>query len=424
MKLFRNVVIIYTVFMLAALLAIILLGNGMTLSAGNVASYDAQELTIYQQIWEQLNIGFQRSRREAVTYGCVIWGVMLLAGYLFLFFIYQLFIKPAREMESFAAEIAKGNLDIPLPMHRWNLFGSFTESFDLMREELKASRERERKAQQAKREMVAELSHDLKTPVATIQATCEVMDLKLTMKLEKAERELTALTAGDREGLADLESMAAQSASANADLTVRQREKLRQIEENIREIQENLEKVSFITNKAETIHQLVGNVFRATLDDMQEIKVEPKENDSRLIEGYFKSLKEYGNVILENHIPECLVYLDKLRMEQVIDNVVGNSYKYAGTDVHVSFEETESLPNKDGSKTAYLKITIRDEGPGVPEEDLPLIAQKFYRGSNSEEKQGYGLGLYLVNWYMEKQGGGMEYHNDNGFVVELLIRKV
>ena len=430
MKSFKKLVIFYTIFMLAVLAVIFLYGRGLTLSAENVASYDAQELKIYKQVWDQANLSFQKNRDEALAFGCAVWGVILLLGYLFLFLIYRLLIKPLKEMEDFAGEIAKGNLDVRLPMHRWNAFGSFTESFDLMREELKASKEREREAEKAKREMVAELSHDLKTPVATIKATCEVMDLKLTMKLEKEERELSAIlrksdvddarVEGDPTHL-DVPSNDEKSMNEDA---LAAKEKLRQIEENVREIQENLEKISYITNKADTIHQLVGNVFRVTLDDMQEIKVEPKEYDSRLIEGYFKSLKEYGNVILENHVPECLVYVDRLRMEQVIDNVVGNSYKYAGTDVHVSFEETESLPGKDGGRNKFIKITIRDEGPGVPEEELSLITQKFYRGKDAQEKQGYGLGLYLVKWYMEKQGGGMEYHNDHGFVVELLVKKV
>ena len=442
MKAFKKLVISYTFFMLAVLAAIFLYGRGLTLSAESVASYDAQELKIYKQVWEQANLSFQKNRDAALSFGCVLWGVILLLGYLFLFFIYRLLIKPLKEMESVAGEIAKGNLDAQLPMHKWNAYGSFTESFDLMREELKASKEREQEAEKAKREMVAELSHDLKTPVATIKATCEVMDLKLTMKLENAERELSALLKeididGVRgEGDLSLKDLSARDEELVKEDTPEKKEKLgkegmeetkgklRQIEENIREIQENLEKISYITNKADTIHQLVGNVFRATLDDMQEIKVEPKEYDSRLIEGYFKSLKEYGNVILENHVPECLVYVDRLRMEQVIDNVVGNSYKYAGTDVHVSFEETESLPGKDGSQNKFIKITICDEGPGVPEEELPLLTQKFYRGKDAREKQGYGLGLYLVKWYMEKQGGGMEYHNDHGFVVELLVKKV
>ena len=172
------------------------------------------------------------------------------------------------------------------------------------------------------------------------------------------------------------------------------------------------------------INELVGSVFRATLDDMQEIKIEPKENESVTIESYFEGLKEYGNIIMDNHIPECLVYMDKLRMEQVIDNIVGNSYKYAGTDIHVSFDETEMVLPGNGNKASFIKITIRDAGPGVSEDDLPLLTEKFHRGSNAADKQGYGLGLYLANHYMEKQGGGMEYYNDNGFVVELLVKKV
>jgi signal transduction histidine kinase len=105
-------------------------------------------------------------------------------------------------------------------------------------------------------------------------------------------------------------------------------------------------------------------------------------------------------------------------MEQVIDNVVGNSHKYAGTDIHVAFEEV-----KDAAGT-FIRIRISDSGPGVDEEDLPLITEKYYRGKLAEAKNGYGIGMYLVKSYMEKQSGGLEYYNDHGFVVELLVRKV
>ncbi|MCR5595884.1 MAG: ATP-binding protein, partial [Lachnospiraceae bacterium] len=63
-------------------------------------------------------------------------------------------------------------------------------------------------------------------------------------------------------------------------------------------------------------------------------------------------------------------------------------------------------------------------GPGVDEDDLPLLAQKYYRGANSEGQNGYGMGMYLVKQYMLKQGGDMEYFNDNGFVVVLMLKKV
>ena len=373
---------------MAALAVILNIFKGMNLSVKNVESYNEQELTVYKQVWDNVNESFDVEKDVTQKQILILWAVILVLGYAFILLVYFLLVKPVKEMEEFASSIAKGNLDVPLPIHKNNMFGSFTESFDLMREELKTARQREIEAEKAKREMVAELSHDLKTPVATIQATCEVLELKVSKELEEAKKE--------------------------AD----------QSQKKIDELNGYLEKISYISNKSETINQLVGNVFHATLDDMEEVKIEPSENDSRLIEGYFNNLKEYGNIILDNHIPECLVYFDKLRMEQVIDNIVGNSYKYAGTDIHVSFDEINNSVGNNSKDNYFIRITIRDEGPGVDEEELPLILEKYYRGKNTKEKQGYGLGLYLVNYYMEKQGGGMEYYNDNGFVVELLVRKV
>lgn len=398
---FRKIIILYTVLMMAALAAILNIFKGMDLSVKNVESYNEQELTVYKQVWDNVNEGFVVEKENALNQVLILWGVILVLGYAFILLVYFLLVKPVKEMEEFASSIAKGNLDVMLPIHKDNMFGSFTESFDLMREELKSAKQREMEAQKAKREMVAELSHDLKTPVATIQATCEVLELKVSKELEEAKKEADQLK--DSHDVQDKKIKA---------------------QKKIDELNGYLEKISYISNKSETINQLVGNVFHATLDDMEEVKIEPSENDSRIIEGFFNNLKEYGNIILDNHIPECLVYFDKLRMEQVIDNIVGNSFKYAQTDIHVSFNETKRTLKNDEIGNGFIQITIRDEGPGVDEEELPLILEKYYRGKNSNDKQGYGLGLYLVNYYMEKQGGGMEYYNDNGFVVELHVKKV
>ena len=184
-----------------------------------------------------------------------------------------------------------------------------------------------------------------------------------------------------------------------------------------------LEKVSAISQKAETIKQIMDNVFQATMEDLDKLKMNITDESSEVIEGYFQSLKNYGNIILDNSIPKCLVSIDRLRMEQVIDNVVGNSHKYAGTDIHVSFDEYDRLTEADTGNSRFIKITVRDSGPGVEEKDLPLIFEKYYRGGNVKDKKGYGIGMHLVRMYMEKQGGGVECYNDNGFVVELLVRK-
>ena len=186
---------------------------------------------------------------------------------------------------------------------------------------------------------------------------------------------------------------------------------------------DTIEKLGYIKDKSDVINELVDNVFRATEDEIDEIKVIARETESTVIESFFESYKDCANIIFDDHIPACLVLIDKLRMKQVIDNVISNSLKYANTDIHVSFVESEELASKDGSMSKFIKIKIKDEGPGVCDEDLPRIIEKFARGKNAEDKSGYGLGLFLVNFYMEKQGGGMNYYNDNGFVVELLVRK-
>lgn len=385
MKRFIKIAVIYSVFMFSVLFIISISYKSLKMESDIPSSYSDQQLQIYKQLWESMNESADMFREQTMMFALYTWGFLLLAGYVVLIYIYYKDIKPMVELQKFSKEIAKGNLEIPLPITSNNGFVEFTESFDLMRESLKESKLREIEAENAKKQLVAELSHDLKTPVATIQATCEVLQVQLDRKKE-------ALANGDLSGGVDIDKVE--------------------------------EEVGYIAKKADTINELVQSVFHATIDDMKEVSINVDEYASTMIEGFITDLTEYGKIILDNHIPECLIYMDKLRMIQVIDNVIGNSYKYAGTDIHVGFKETEEMVNADGKKCRFIKITIRDNGPGVKEEEMPLIVEKYYRGNNSKEKTGYGLGMYLVKLYMEKQGGGFEYYNDNGFVVELLVKKV
>ena len=73
----------------------------------------------------------------------------------------------------------------------------------------------------------------------------------------------------------------------------------------------------------------------------------------------------------------------------------------------------------------YLVIRIADEGPGVKEEEIPLLTEKFKRGSNANDKDGAGLGLYLTNYFMEKMDGKLGLKNlEKGFEVALYLRTI
>lgn len=306
---------------------------------------------------------FAARTREARIQMLWVLGSVYAAGILLMFIIWYFYIRPFNKLSDFAASVSKGNLDVPLNMDRHNYFGAFTESFDRMREELKLSSEREAAANRSKQELVAEISHDIKTPVATIKATCEVMEIKYK-------------------------------------------------EDDIQE------KVSVIKSKATSVEHLIDNMFRATLDDLDELKVTPREESSLIIEDMLAGLRFYGTVEQKGSVPECLILVDKLRLEQVIDNIAGNSFKYAGTTLEVSYK----------SDADNIRVILSDRGPGVPEKELAMLTTKFYRGSEAagSDKDGSGLGLYLASRFMEKMGGGLDLKNreGGGFTAEIVIKKV
>lgn len=310
-------------------------------------------------IW---NVSEQRYRSmERILYRrmLIMWGILLAGGLLLFGFFYVRFIRPFTQLQTFARQIAKGYLDFPLPMRKRQYFGAFTESFDLMREELKRAKESEYQANRSKRELVAELSHDIKTPIATIRATCEVLQVK----------------------------------EQNADTKA---------------------KVAVIHAKAGMVDALANNLFQASLEELEVLKVEPVEEQSPCIREMFEELKDYSEIHIEGDVPHCLVWMDRLRLRQVIDNVVSNSWKYAGTPVTVTFFETDQS----------LGIRIRDEGAGVETDELVLLGEKFYRGSNAKGKSGSGLGLYLAKLFMERMYGEIHFWQEEGFVVELSLKKV
>lgn len=309
---------------------------------------------VFEGETEKLMLMYAAIRRNLLIFFAIIFLVLMGSCLL----IYLQYVRPFKKLQRFAAHIAKGDLDFPLAMTKENYFGVFTESFDIMREELKRAKQGEYEANVSKKELVASLSHDIKTPVSTIKATCEILMLKL--KDEAA-----------------------------------------------------LEKIAVINQKAGVIDALISDMFHATLADLAALKIIPHEELSTIVWPMFDEINYYGRINYENDMPECLIIADALRLNQVIDNIINNSYKYADTDIHVSFCDCGEC----------IEIKIRDEGNGVKEEELPLLTEKFYRGSNAKGQNGSGLGLYLSRVFMEGMGGSISYGNDSGFAVRLVLKK-
>ena len=319
-----------------------------------------------------------RMKKDVIQLVTVAFLATLIIFYVIIGIIYVQILKPFAKMKRFAAKIAEGDLEFQLLMDKNNYFGAFTESFDMMREELMKAKQSEYKANISKKELVAELSHDIMTPVATIKAICELLQVKLG-----SEEDSKSGTSSDRNALG-----------------------------------ETAEKIEVIYNKADVIDKLISDMFHATLEELEMLKVNITEQPSTIITQMFMSINNFEKIHFQNSVTECLIKCDPLRLGQVIDNIISNSYKYAGTEIDVRFDMNE--PEK------ILGIKVKDYGSGVDDNELPLVCEKFYRGSQETVKKssGSGLGLYLARQFMEGMGGTFDCYNEDGFVVEIHIKIV
>lgn len=193
---------------------------------------------------------------------------------------YRRIIAPFQSLQSFATKVAAGDLDAPLAMDRGNVFGAWSESFDLMRIELATARAREAAIEQSKRELVAQISHDIRTPVAAIAATAEVLQLHTTDSADQA-------------------------------------------------------RLDVITAKTDQINKLVADLFTAREAELAALQVVPQDLSSPELAVLLRASDHAGRLHVEA-FPDCLVRVDPHRLAQVFDNIISNSYKYADTTIEAS----------------------------------------------------------------------------------------
>ena len=268
-------------------------------------------------------------------------------------------VAPFRRLEAFAHRVARGDLDRALPMDRGNVFGAWSESFDLMRTELRAARAREQEARASKERLVADIGHDIRTPLATITATAELI------------RATTADVGQD-------------------------------------------ERLALVVRQAHRIDSLVTDLVRTHGADDPALALAPVELPAERLAPILTEC-DHRRLVHLAPLPQALVRIDPGRLAQVVGNVVTNSYKYAGTRIDAT---ARVLPDE-----PFLELRLADHGPGAPEAELALLTRRGHRGPNAEGTPGQGLGLHTAADLMERMGGGLDLSlgDDGGLVVGLML---
>lgn len=262
--------------------------------------------------------------------------------------------KPLKELSAAMQHIAEGDFDYHMTQVREDELGTLFENYEQMRLQLKENEEEKADSEKKSKELVSNISHDLKTPITSIKGYVE----------------------GIMDGVADTP--------------------------------EKMDKyIKTIYNKANDMDKLINELTTYSGIDSNKI---PYHFHIINVSDYFSDCVEEVGLDLESkniHLnytnlapADTCIVADPEQLKKVINNIIGNSIKYMGhnngvIDIRI-LDEGESV-----------KIEIEDNGKGIPAKDIGNVFERFFRSDASRNSMqgGSGIGLSIVKKIIEDHGG-------------------
>lgn len=264
--------------------------------------------------------------------------------------------EPVKELHMVMNHIAKGDMEMQVTYDYDGVIGTLCHDFECMREEIIDSHQRELRLQEKERALYASISHDLKTPLASVTGYLEELLYGVVTKPDEVKK-------------------------------VQQR----------------------MLEKAMVLNKLIDDILQHSKASLGQLTIQKREVYAR---EYFKQLlKGYETDAKLNHyeftyqLPEnVLLLIDPDRIAQVIQNLIDNAVKYrkGPLSINVSFEINPA--------PVALIVSVCDNGSGIDAQDQPFIFDLFYRGNKSRTQDipGSGLGLNISRYIVEEHGGRIE----------------
>lgn len=165
------------------------------------------------------------------------------------------------------------------------------------------------------------------------------------------------------------------------------------------------------------LSSLVEGLLDVSRIQTRRLTLTPEECDlaellSEVVESHRSQLTEKGCALTTVFEPGIRGQWDKLRLGQVLSNLITNVLKYA-PGAPVSIEA-----HRHGNR---VRISVHDHGPGIPEAQKHSIFNRFERGTHSREVSGLGLGLYIVRQIVQAHGGTIFLDDDNSVGTKMII---
>lgn len=295
-------------------------------------------------------------------------GALLIISQIFTKRLIEHITNPLDALSEGAKRMEEGNFSEPVKYKGDIEFEYVCDAFNEMQERITEANAEKESYEKVRVEMVAGISHDLRTPLTAIRGTIK----------------------GLKDGVATTPELREKFLDTAYRRTI--------------EMDRLLERL-FYFSKLET-----GNMplfFEKT-------------EWSEYLEAYVKRYE----LLIENESIKIKIKdvkkglfsnVDREQMKRILDNILENSKKYAESD---KLEITINI----FEEHAYVVLVISDNGCGVSEDKIPHIFEQFFRGDESRNiKEGSGLGLYIVKYLVNAMGGSVDAENSNGLTIRIRL---
>ena len=283
--------------------------------------------------------------------------ILMVTAMMLTFWIKEGFLKPIIEISAAMEYIKDGRLDYALTIGEdEDEINQMFRNYEEMRLRLKENTEEKLEHEQQNRELVSNISHDLKTPITAIKGYAQ----------------------GLIEGVAD-----------TPDKQIRYIRTIYNKANDMDNLINELTLYASIDNDRIPYNFHVINVAHYFGDCIEDIGMEMESKNIRI---------NYSNLTA----PDTEIVADAEQMKRVINNIIGNSVKYLGREDDSGVIDIRILDEIDS-----VRIEIEDNGKGIPQKDIPNIFDRFYRSdaSRNSKQGGSGIGLSIVKKIVEDHGG-------------------
>ena len=291
-------------------------------------------------------------------------------GFFMTYWLYTHIFSPLINLGEAVRQITEGNLDFALEFDAYDEIGELSRNFEEMRIRLRQNEEQKLLADKNNKELISNISHDLKTPITAIKGYVEGIMDGVASSPEKIDKYIRTIynKANDMDKLID-------------ELTFYSKIDTNGIPYNYKVISV----VDFFTDCAKEVGL-----------DMESMN----------IDFYFNN----------NVYRDTFIVADVEQMKRAVNNIISNSVKYMDKDdpkIGISL-----LDEGD-----FVRIDINDNGIGISSEDLPYIFDRFYRtdSSRNSSKGGSGIGLSIVRKIVEDHGGRIWAKSELGSGTDIII---